>query len=831
MKPRRIIAFCLSFIFLILCFQQGFVHAMEETSIAQNETIVAEMSQQTEESRTGADYIEKNTDLSSENTMQLEEELQTTSVLGDGVQLDNESQKETKEVSSTMKKENQKTTAKEKIQKKDKNEKKIVTFASNINGNANLKEPEKVGKDTYAPMNNLQILDNMEGAKAEITGVGSGVDLYEGKEQIKYISADTETDEYANSVDKSISQGNFWNNDSNDGYGLYNSMYKSMRGEKHYGGIAILFTSSSKDYVFGTYDGYNGYDWVYEEGWKSADRSLETTTMTVSVKYTNVGYYKGRLINAYATIKITPSKNRNSSAPWDNDNFSYRGNYQPMIQLSNCLYRGWVWQNVREFHVDLSFAYSDDEKQQKIKLVGAANQKNQNYNAMDATYYVINSLNPTIDTSSWETNPHYTGPEYILPTQDDGIANAYIVDRYDKNGEVYTSNIQTSYTVKNQTLYAYNGGTNVWDEKNDAIGADGFAENSVMIMPNACYSLSFTLGQLDREPSNEGYNNSKMHSSSMWSSISTTPFSTERQPIHIDYTKQWKGITTQERNKIHYLTVELYLEGTVVETGEKYQELLRTDTIKQVNGLWNGSFRSLPLLDYAEDENGAAIINKRYVIKETKIEMKDGTVIDLTANPNTYQTSYTYLDANGQEQQGNELSQTTLKDNTKGSDGSYNIKESFIIYNEAVKKGSIKIKKIDDAKQGINGVTFRLYRAKVNGEVWTEDTTKETSDATTENINGEDGVCQFTDLEEGKYLIKEIKTKQGYILLKNPIQVDLPYDLNGTRVYDLTYTVSNGQAFDLPQTGGNAQYRNYLKLGVAILIIASALLYYRRRRC
>lgn len=706
----------------------------------------------------------------------------------------------------------------------------IAMYSNEINGNKNLKEPEKVGKGTYAPMNNLQILDNMEGASAKIIDHGTGIDQDENRYyQIKDISADTEGDDKEDSVDKSISQGNFWNNDSNDGYGIWNSMYKSMRGETHYGGIAILFAPSSDQYVYGSY-GYDGYKWEYEEGWKQADRSLKTTTMYFTVKYQHVGYYKGRMINAKALIKITPSKNRNKDAPWDDNDYGYQGSYQPMVQISNSLYRGWVWQNVKEFHVDLSFQYSDDTEQKDIQLVAAANEKDQNYSAMDATYYVINSLNPTIDTTSWEKYPHYTGPEYVLPTQTNGISSAYIVDNYNINGKSYASNIQTSYTVGQNTAYAYNGGTNEWASENDAIGADGFAENSVMIMPNKCTDLSFTLGQLDREPYDEGVRNSKKHSSSMWSSISTTPFSTERQPIHIDYTKEWKGITPEERDAIETLTVELYLEGTVAATGEAYQELLRTDTIKQRNGKWNGTFHSLALLDSAEDSQGATITNKRYVIKETQIVMKDKTVIDLTSNPNVYQTSYAYLDANGTEQKGNSMSQTTLKDNTKGSDGSYNIKESFLIYNEVIKKGSIKIQKVDDEKKGINGVTFRLYRAVVNGDVWTEDSAKPTIDLTTETVNGEDGICQFTGLEEGNYLVKEIKTKKGYVLLKDPVKITLPYDLNGTKKYDLTYTVTNGQSFDLPQTGTNVRYDQFLKSGVAILMIASGMLFLRRRR-
>ena len=61
--------------------------------------------------------------------------------------------------------------------------------------------------------------------------------------------------------------------------------------------------------------------------------------------------------------------------------------------------------------------------------------------------------------------------------------------------------------------------------------------------------------------------------------------------------------------------------------------------------------------------------------------------------------------------------------------------------------------------------------------------------------------------------ITEVKTKAGYVLLKEPIVITLPYEykagsiVNGSEVnadgtaYNITFTVINGQAFDLPQSG------------------------------
>lgn len=108
------------------------------------------------------------------------------------------------------------------------------------------------------------------------------------------------------------------------------------------------------------------------------------------------------------------------------------------------------------------------------------------------------------------------------------------------------------------------------------------------------------------------------------------------------------------------------------------------------------------------------------------------------------------------------------------------------------------------------------------------------------------GKAQFTGLEEGTYRITEIKAKNGYSLLANPIEVTLPYQVSGDSnpggidkdkavtydgkencYFDITYTIVNNKLFNMPASGG--RFKATL-IGIAVMIMAAGCYILRHRR-
>lgn len=724
----------------------------------------------------------------------------------------------------------------------------VSTFAAVNKNNLNgyVIGTEKVKKDSYAPMNNLMILDNIPDASVEVIdwdktgGVATDDpttdpdDPYSGY-QIKIIDATKEYDGKEDSVDAALSQGDFLNSDRNDGIGPGNSMYKDMRGDAgdlYYGGIAVMFKGSDPN---AQCEPDESYQWTYDVGWDDLDQSIEDTSMWVELLYTNAGYYKGELVNAVAKISVTPSKNRNPSSRYNSN--GYAGVYNPMIQVSGSLYRGWVWQNVEQFHVDLSFYYADEEIRDENKiLIGAENSNDMNYNSMFADYYTINSLNPIEDTTSWESPPRYIGPEYVLPTQE--ITHAYIVDTFEVEEVDYTSNIRKEYVTNNSgtegdtyTQVAYNGGTNEWGGAGvDEIDAPRFAQNSVMIIPKQTPTLSFTMGKMERKPwynGGEGRNNLTQATNMMWATISTRPFTQTRVPVNINFTKNWGNMTETELNKVLSVDFELWLESE-----NNPPEKLRKITItKNENNEWKGTFELVPDLKFYIDHG---YNNPKYVLKEIKVNYTDKTSDSVDGQDFPYDISGNLT-----------IDNVTRKD---GDNSSYEINQEFSITNTKKQKGSVTVikKGIDGTSEmKLDGVEFQLQRATVEGDVWNIDSSS--SPITKTTVNGQ---CEFKDLEKGNYLLTETKTLSGYTLLKEPVKITIPYimstsDVSGgtgpgtgtgiqdgdkTYYYNLTYTITNGQSFDLPQTGETSADR-IMRTGMILFVTAGgALLYLNRKR-
>lgn len=137
----------------------------------------------------------------------------------------------------------------------------------------------------------------------------------------------------------------------------------------------------------------------------------------------------------------------------------------------------------------------------------------------------------------------------------------------------------------------------------------------------------------------------------------------------------------------------------------------------------------------------------------------------------------------------------------------------------------ITIEKQDENGNPLEGAEFTLEKWNADSQEWQACGPKATS--------GSDGKAYFQNLHAGKYRITEIKTKAGYVLLKEPIEITLPYEykagsiVNGTKVtsdgtaYNITFTIVNGQAFDLPASGLRG-IGPIAAAGIAIVVIAGA---------
>lgn len=136
---------------------------------------------------------------------------------------------------------------------------------------------------------------------------------------------------------------------------------------------------------------------------------------------------------------------------------------------------------------------------------------------------------------------------------------------------------------------------------------------------------------------------------------------------------------------------------------------------------------------------------------------------------------------------------------------------------------SITIIKEDGENKPLAGAEFKLER-KISDNTWEQVGEIKTSQAS-------DGKVYFSNLHAGDYRITEVKTKAGYVLLKEPIEITLPYEykagsiVNGSEVnadgtaYNITFTVINGQAFDLPQSGRKG-IRPLAAAGMAVVVMA-----------
>ena len=171
---------------------------------------------------------------------------------------------------------------------------------------------------------------------------------------------------------------------------------------------------------------------------------------------------------------------------------------------------------------------------------------------------------------------------------------------------------------------------------------------------------------------------------------------------------------------------------------------------------------------------------------------------------------------------------------TKAEDGSYNITNR--------KTGTLKIIKKTGKDDFLEGAGFTLYTDP--------DTTEVAKDYLGNNLTGTTGtngelifnnIITGTEEKPITYYLKEVKTKAGYVLLKEPIKITLPYKykvgdiVNGTKVkeggvtWNLTYTIVNDKAFDLPASGNKGIFK-FIVIGITTVLVGGYLLTKRKKR-
>lgn len=164
---------------------------------------------------------------------------------------------------------------------------------------------------------------------------------------------------------------------------------------------------------------------------------------------------------------------------------------------------------------------------------------------------------------------------------------------------------------------------------------------------------------------------------------------------------------------------------------------------------------------------------------------------------------------------------------------------------------------IDLTKQGeggakLSGVEFKLtdgtneINVLKSGDAYYPSNDTKASSTVTTNNNGE---IHIRGLKPGTYKLKETKTNNGYVLLKNPVvivitqtsaetgaatatvgskdDVTMTAD-NGSATAIVPLTVVNSKGFDLPVTGGRG-IALFTIAGIAIVVAAGTLLFMRKR--
>ena len=248
--------------------------------------------------------------------------------------------------------------------------------------------------------------------------------------------------------------------------------------------------------------------------------------------------------------------------------------------------------------------------------------------------------------------------------------------------------------------------------------------------------------------------------------------------------------------------------------------------------------------EQAKDKSGEWIPNQVVDIKSDWKYTFTGLLkyVNYTATP---QQEYTYRvvelgTLKSKDELGGEEPNPQTLDHIKQIAGYY--PEYTTAYNITNRKtGTLTIIKKTGKNESLAGAKFTLYKDAEATQVATDCTGKELTDITEDN--GElifKNIIAGTEKNPITYYLKEVKTKAGYVLLKEPIKITLPYKynagdiVNGNKVtesgvtWNLTYTIINDKAFDLPASGNKGIFK-FIVIGITAVLVGGYLLTARKK--
>lgn len=425
--------------------------------------------------------------------------------------------------------------------------------------------PTKISDGDIAPMNLLQVVKKMpETSKVSIIGKGSAFDDWWRVQSPPYTQ-----------LDNRMHAGQYQQQNNNQ----LDPNIADAAGD--HGALIVRFKPSVNPNTWG-----NDYQTNPNTGWNSRDLNMNTSEMWVKVRYTDAAYYDGKLVDAIATIKVTPYKNR---TPNSGDQTYYSTQqYYPIIQISDILFGGWTWQNVNKFNVDLKFVPRGGDESQAITFPDG------NMNSKNAAYYTINSLDPLRTEGDWDRPRAVYGPESVRPS-DGTTSGAYVVPN---------TNIKTSYNggTSAGTQSAYNGGDTLWgtaanNKAQDTPGHPDWSKNSVLFTTASTNHINVTLGNLERAPLYQKVPRTNY----VWATISTEAFTNNLVKYKdIPIKKTW----SDPNNSHNEVEIELY--ATWKQNGQSKETLIQTQKLNATNN-WQANFVQVP-----DEDSLVKIIKKNF---------------------------------------------------------------------------------------------------------------------------------------------------------------------------------------------------------------------------
>ncbi len=287
--------------------------------------------------------------------------------------------------------------------------------------------------------------------------------------------------------------------------------------------------------------------------------------------------------------------------------------------------------------------------------------------------------------------------------------------------------------------------------------------------------------------------------------------------ISISGTKTWEGGETKDTPDNIVVQIQRLNPNTKeYEQAKDKSEVLIPNQVVDINSDWKYTFTGLlKYVDYTATDK-----------RECKYK-----VVELGTLRSSEELGSTIPDP----QNPDHIKQITgyYPEYTTESNGSYNITNR--------KTGSLKIIKKTGKNESLAGAKFTLYKDAEATQVATDCTGKELT-----GITGDNGELVFDNIIAGTeenpitYYLKEVKTKAGYVLLKEPIKIILPYKykvgdiVNGTKVreggvtWNLTYTIINDKAFDLPASGNKGIFK-FIVIGITAVLVGGYLLTARKK--